>query len=352
MANNHYTDQEITFEDLKRLKNEFSFDEHEKLLIDSTKNGFSLKVVLETELIRYNGDRKKNIENNYPTNVLFDDYLIENLHKIAEKHKLSLIEQNDTGNEKKVKEFNELMEKDSYYKAIYLYLLKFEDEFIYLSLKDFILNCAIATYQVTMQLARHKHTKDISIEFINEQKEFYDEKNSLTNFELYLTKFIVAHNIYKVYDEDFNRTVFFEKAWNNCKMLNSKFKYSIKYSDNIQIEKMNSLDWELVLNKYQHEPSNKWKDLIKNELQDRLTEIENKIPNKITNWKQRIDLIECAGFCQLLFDKKYFVQGSTIIKSVNSFALSRYGTDIDIQLKAAKKESRERHKKLLNVYFK
>jgi len=170
-----------------------------------------------------------------------------------------------------------------YYKAIYLYLLKFEDEFIYLSLKDFILNCAIATYQVTMQLARHKHTKDISIEFINEQKEFYDEKNSLTNFELYLTKFIVAHNIYKVYDEDFNRTVFFEKAWNNCKMLNSKFKYSIKYSDNIQIEKMNSLDWELVLNKYQHEPSNKWKDLIKNELQDRLTEIENKIPNKITN---------------------------------------------------------------------
>jgi len=46
------------------------------------------------------------------------------------------------------------------------------------------------------------------------------------------------------------------------------------------------------------------------------------------------------------------VQGSTIIKSVNSFALSRYGTDIDIQLKAAKKESRERHKKLLNVYFK
>jgi len=94
-----------------------------------------------------------------------------------------------------------------------------------------------------------------------------------------------------------------------------------------------------------------WKNLIKDELHDRLNQIEEKIEAKISNWKLRIDLIECAAFCQLLFDKKYFVPGSTKRKSVNSFALSKYGTDISIQLESAKNKDRETRKVMLLSLF-
>ncbi|MDB5280706.1 MAG: hypothetical protein JWR61_5661 [Ferruginibacter sp.] len=98
--------------------------------------------------------------------------------------------------------------------------------------------------------------------------------------------------------------------------------------------------------------SDKWEKLIKSELHDHLKKIESKIESKLSNWKQRVDLIECAAFCQLLFDLKYFESGSTCRKTVISFALSKYGTDIENQLESSKKAAREVHKKLLKVNFK
>jgi len=92
--------------------------------------------------------------------------------------------------------------------------------------------------------------------------------------------------------------------------------------------------------------------LIKVELHERLNEVEGKIKNKIENWKQGIDLIGCAAFCQLLYDKKYFIKGCTNRKSVNSFSLLRYGTDIEIQLHSKFRFDRDRHKTLLEVHFK
>ena len=93
-------------------------------------------------------------------------------------------------------------------------------------------------------------------------------------------------------------------------------------------------------------------ELIKHDLLNRLSELESKIQDKITDWKQRNDLIGCAAFCQLLFDKKYYTKGSTIRKSVNSFALTRYGTDIETQLKSSFNKEREKHKTLLAWVFK
>jgi len=95
-----------------------------------------------------------------------------------------------------------------------------------------------------------------------------------------------------------------------------------------------------------------WQVLIKEILQTRLIEIESKISDKIALWKQRKNLIECAAFCQLLYDKKYFEKGSTNRKTVNEFALSKYGTDISTQLGSAKKTDREKHKSLLLRLFK
>jgi len=95
-----------------------------------------------------------------------------------------------------------------------------------------------------------------------------------------------------------------------------------------------------------------WKELIKIELHDRLSEVEGKIEDKISRWKQGEMKIECAAFCQLLFDKKYFVVKSTNRVTVNKFALSKYGADILNQLQTKFKPDSENHKKLLNKHFK
>lgn len=94
-------------------------------------------------------------------------------------------------------------------------------------------------------------------------------------------------------------------------------------------------------------------ELINPELQPKLfNEVEIKIASKIENWKQRFDLIECAAFCQLLHDRKYFIKGSTNRKSVNEFSLIRYGVDISIQLESSKRKDRQTHKTFLERYFK
>ncbi len=95
-----------------------------------------------------------------------------------------------------------------------------------------------------------------------------------------------------------------------------------------------------------------WKKLIKPELQNHLEDIEKKIETNISTWKDRNLLIECAAFCQLLYDKRYFVKGTTNRVSVNSFAKSKYGVDIEKQLESSKRNDRNTHKTLLLKYFK
>ena len=95
-----------------------------------------------------------------------------------------------------------------------------------------------------------------------------------------------------------------------------------------------------------------WKEFIKPELHDYLSIIESKIEDKISKWKQGKMKIEGAAFCQLLFDRKYFVAGSTKRVTVNKFALNRYGLDIENQLLSKFDTDRNKHKTLLNKYFK
>jgi len=102
----------------------------------------------------------------------------------------------------------------------------------------------------------------------------------------------------------------------------------------------------------QEENVQQWEKYIRPEFYDRLNEIEKKLGSKISEWRDGKGKIECAAFCQLLFDKKYFVKGSTNIKSVNEYSISKYGNDVDIQLRSGKKTDREKHKTLLNKYFK
>jgi len=95
----------------------------------------------------------------------------------------------------------------------------------------------------------------------------------------------------------------------------------------------------------------KWMLLIREDFHKRLEKIETKIEAKILKWGNREALIECAAFCELLFEKKYFVPKSTRIKSVNSFAIIKYGADIKNQLATSKKADREKKKVLLNWVF-
>lgn len=91
---------------------------------------------------------------------------------------------------------------------------------------------------------------------------------------------------------------------------------------------------------------------IKVELHEYLPTIEAKMNAKLEQWKQGYNKIECAAFCELLYDKSYFVTGSTRMKTLNTFALSRYGNNILVQLQASKKEDRATHKAKLLKFFK
>ncbi|MCS3797992.1 hypothetical protein [Niastella sp. OAS944] len=93
---------------------------------------------------------------------------------------------------------------------------------------------------------------------------------------------------------------------------------------------------------------------IKDELINRLEEIEKKLSTKIENWKKRDDKIGCAAFCELLLDHNFFLfqHKKSRIKSLAAFAMLRYGNEIAVQLAGSKKAARLEHKKLLKKYFK
>ena len=86
----HTTEEEITFVDVKRMKNELSFEILEDKMISESKDAGNLKDVLEVEIDRYNGYKQKCIENNYPTNIKFYDYMIDTYLKIAKKYNINI----------------------------------------------------------------------------------------------------------------------------------------------------------------------------------------------------------------------------------------------------------------------
>ncbi len=92
-------------------------------------------------------------------------------------------------------------------------------------------------------------------------------------------------------------------------------------------------------------------DFIRPEFLERILSIEQKLKDKVISWQEGTNKIECASFCELLFDKKYFIKGATRINTVNRFACSQYGIDITIQLQAAKKGDRMHHRDLLKKQF-
>ena len=93
-------------------------------------------------------------------------------------------------------------------------------------------------------------------------------------------------------------------------------------------------------------------NLIKPELiENRLPEVENKLKDKIEKWRLGSDKIGCAAFCELLFDKGYFIKPITKRKGPKQFALIRYGLDIEVQMGSAKKLDRNNLKKRFNYYF-
>lgn len=101
--------------------------------------------------------------------------------------------------------------------------------------------------------------------------------------------------------------------------------------------------------KFHSVPKKDIKDFIKPELVTLLEKLEEKIfKNQEKTWASRI---KCAAFCELLYEKKYFLKGATRIKSVAEFALLRYGMNIQVQLKGDKKVDRITHKEQLRKYF-
>jgi hypothetical protein len=92
---------------------------------------------------------------------------------------------------------------------------------------------------------------------------------------------------------------------------------------------------------------------IREEFGLRLSKIETAISSKISNWKQGIDITECASFCELLFSKGYFNSKKDRIKTCKSFAATRYGVELGSTINSGKEKSRLRkpHRDRLNSLF-
>jgi len=80
-----------------------------------------------------------------------------------------------------------------------------------------------------------------------------------------------------------------------------------------------------------------WKNLIEIDLLTLIEAAEIKANPKSST-------IRCAAFCEVLYQKKYIKNTKTRIKTMTSFAVSRYNMNIKIALNTSKKTGRERHK--------
>lgn len=95
-------------------------------------------------------------------------------------------------------------------------------------------------------------------------------------------------------------------------------------------------------------------EMIDSRLQERFTKVEALLTDKTEKWRSGNDKIGCAAFCELLFEKKYFVNaGSDRVVKSKTFAKVRYGLDLGsaLNLDKNKKGSRNKHKRYFETIF-
>lgn len=159
--------------------------------------------------------------------------------------------------------FDELLQKSWYFKEVYTYLLKYQNEFTNNSLMDFIINCDSASTNVFGALQNVSNNKTLTIKYIIEQdgyyqtaiKPDYNSNYKLNDFELYLTKFIVAHYFIRGLKEDNKRTDFFEQVLSITQSQNNNFKYYFDYHSGFFCTSNEwgvCADWHLRLNTKQY----------------------------------------------------------------------------------------------------
>lgn len=191
--------------------------------------------------------------------------------------------------------FDELLQNSWYYNQVYIYLLRFENVFTDISLMDFIINCEQSTGYVLIALLNETNNKDLTINYIIDKRGYYETSikpdyfttYELNDFELYLTKYIVAHCIKTAYKEDKKRTDYFNRVLAITESKKGRFKLSVNnYSDlfNINDLEMGNVfdEWQLLINE--------------NIKQD--TEKRNKANTKFQIPTDLLDKLEQGGFIQ------------------------------------------------------
>lgn len=78
-------------------------------------------------------------------------------------------------------------------------------------------------------------------------------------------------------------------------------------------------------------------------LREEITSLFFSIEKKALGNKPNFSAIRCAAFCELLYAKKYFKTTKLKIKTLTSFAMSKYDLDIKNSLSSSKKVDRKNH---------
>lgn len=136
-----------------------------------------------------------------------------------------------------------------------------------------------------------------------------------------------------------DRTVFdnFKPTKDHAEFINYIFSAYEIYYNKLKNECDILFDKYLELANHKKPEVNNWIDLIEPLMLPLIENAEKKANHKSS-------AIRCAAFCELLFEKKYIKPTNTRVKTLTTFAASRYGLNISNALKKSKEDDRNEHK--------
>ena len=187
--------------------------------------------------------------------------------------------------------FEDAIEFNNYLNQLYIYLYDFRE--LFENIKGFFINLDRSYENVRRNI---QNRIEISLTEIAKDDEIFNSytKIKLSEFELYLTKFIIAHNLKKSEIKTFRIQKFFSLILANTIYNKEKYEYSIEYICNDKL----MFDWSII-SKTQNE-NNKINTNMKIENKKEIESIswtgETKRDIAYIFWQlKKLNLIECKN---------------------------------------------------------
>jgi hypothetical protein len=122
--------------------------------------------------------------------------------------------------------------------------------------------------------------------------------------------------------------------------------YNWKYKIDMDMMKGIETHFQYIIKRWSHNSVNETSNPLKPAALEWVNRHESKIPDKIKNWRQGTtgSKIECAAYCEYIYEEGYFEKKEDRIKTCKEFAFERYGLNIGPSLGGGEKaKNRKTH---------